>query len=53
MADRVFEWTFYMRQVDPAAKIIATGGIDDWNERFLKRFAETVRVGRILRATIR
>ncbi len=39
-ADRVFEWTFYMRQVDPAAKIIATGGIDDWNERFLKRFAE-------------
>ena len=46
-ADLVFQWTFYMRQVDPQAKIIATAGKMDWNERFLKRFAEISRDGGI------
>ena len=39
-AERVYEWTFFMRQLDPAAKIVAEGFFEDWNERFLKRYSE-------------
>lgn len=46
-ADLVFQWTFYMRQIDPLAKIIATASKMDWNERFLKRFAEISKKGGI------
>ena len=47
-AELVFKWTFFMRQVDPAAKIIAVGWHTEWNERFLKRFAELSNAGGVI-----
>ena len=47
-AELVFRWTFFMRQVDPAAKIIAEGWNSDWNERLLKRIAELSNAGGVV-----
>ncbi len=46
-ADLVFQWTFFLRQVDPLSKIIAEGAAwtGDWNERFLKRVSELAKDG--------
>ena len=39
-AELVHQWTFYMRQVDPDARIVVSGlKHGDWNERFLRRYA--------------
>ena len=46
-ASLVFRWTFFLRQVDPASKIVAEGSTEDWNERFLKRFSELSKEGGI------
>ena len=47
-AELVFRWTFFMRQLDPAARIIAEGWNADWNERFLKRFSQLSKAGGVI-----
>lgn len=52
-ADRVFEWTFFMRQLDPAAKIVAEGFYEDWNERFFRRYSDLCAGGYLSKETSR
>ena len=47
-AELVFRWTFFMRQVDPASRIVAEGWNADWNERFLKRFSTLSKAGGVI-----
>ena len=43
-AERVHEWTYYMRPADRHSRIVVSGEMKgDWNERFLVRYAKLLK----------